>query len=358
MRAFFSSIVIESNGSDLRYRFSNRELFRTICGVADAGIAHLEELLSVKLIPRGHSFLIHSDQSDRVDFARLYFDALSRQYSRNGDRLPEHFDTHYLYRLLKQEQTDAAALAANAEEGDPTAYVRQKIFTNYRGRPIHARTRRQAEFFRSMMDNAITVCIGPAGTGKTFLSVASACRMMFEGDMERVILTRPAVEAGESLGYLPGDLTQKVDPYLRPLYDALYECIGFEKVGDFLSTRKIEVAPLAFMRGRTLNDSIAILDEAQNCTIAQLKMFLTRLGRNSRMCLSGDITQIDLTPGRSGLLKVARMLEGMEGVGIIRFGREDIIRNPMVEKIVRVFEENVPDEDRAPGDPAQGEVSS
>ncbi|MCB1309906.1 MAG: PhoH family protein, partial [Leptospiraceae bacterium] len=156
------------------------------------------------------------------------------------------------------------------------------------------------------------------------------------------------------LGFLPGDLAQKVDPYLRPLYDALYECLGPEKVHDLMSARRIEIAPLAFMRGRTLNDSIVILDEAQNCTVAQLKMFLTRLGRNSRMCLSGDITQIDLLPGKSGLIRTVNLLRSLRGVGIIEFQNEDIVRNPMVEDIVRAFQKEAgepmgADED-APGE--------
>ncbi|MEQ9365424.1 MAG: PhoH family protein, partial [Leptospirales bacterium] len=151
----------------------------------------------------------------------------------------------------------------------------------------------------------------------------------------------------ESLGYLPGDLVQKVDPYLRPLYDALYECLGTERVHDLINTRKIEIAPLAFMRGRTLNDSVVVLDEAQNCTVAQLKMFLTRLGRNSCMCLSGDVTQVDLPRGKSGLPLAIEILENIPGIGVVRFGGEDIIRNPLIERITRAFENHNPGEQQA-----------
>ena len=216
----------------------------------------------------------------------------------------------------------------------------ETVFKTINGKPIKARTERQAEYVASLLQNEITICIGPAGTGKTFLSIAAACRMFINGDKERLVLTRPAVEAGESLGYLPGDLVQKVDPYLRPLYDALYECLGTERVHDLINTRKIEIAPLAFMRGRTLNDSVVVLDEAQNCTVAQLKMFLTRLGRNSCMCLSGDVSQVDLPRGKSGLPLTVQILNNIPGIGIVRFSGEDIIRNPLIERIAQAFDEH------------------
>ena len=188
------------------------------------------------------------------------------------------------------------------------------------------------------MKNLITFGVGPAGTGKTFLSIAVACRMLQSGEIDRLVLTRPAVEAGESLGFLPGDLTQKVDPYLRPIYDALHECIGFERVQVLISLNKIEIAPIAFMRGRTLNNSFIILDEAQNCTVSQLKMFLTRIGKNSRMSLSGDVTQIDLERGRSGLEKVLSIMKDTPQIGIMFLEKEDITRHPLVSVIVDKFE--------------------
>ena len=188
------------------------------------------------------------------------------------------------------------------------------------------------------MENMISFAIGPAGTGKTFLAVAVACRLLQAGEIERIVLTRPAVEAGESLGFLPGDLIQKVDPYLRPIYDALYECIGYEKTQELLSINKIEIAPIAFMRGRTLAHSFIILDEAQNCTNAQLKMFLTRLGKNSRMSVSGDVTQVDLTQANSGLAKIVGLFKKTPQIGVVEFQKEDISRHPLVEVIVKKFE--------------------
>jgi phosphate starvation-inducible PhoH-like protein len=213
-----------------------------------------------------------------------------------------------------------------------------KIFTTFRGKPIYPRTARQADFISSILRNPITISQGPAGTGKTFLSIVAACRMLSAGLVERLVLTRPAVEAGESLGFLPGDMVQKVDPYLRPIYDALYECLGTDRANEFIASRKVEIAPLAFMRGRTLGHSFVVLDEAQNCTLLQLKMFLTRMGRESRMCVSGDISQIDLPPGRSGLGRTIEILENVEGVGFVEFGREDIVRSAMVQRIVDAFE--------------------
>ncbi len=288
------------------FEFANKELFRALCGVADQSLPPLEAMLAVRLIPRGHAFLVQSESAEKVEFAVAFFRALQDKYHENGTPLPEAFDTSYLYRQMKKRSDLKLATATDFEP--------MTVFTAFNGRPIQTRTLRQNEYVRSMLENPITMCLGPAGTGKTFLSIAAACRLMQQGEQDRLVITRPAVEAGESLGFLPGDLAQKVEPYLRPLYDALYECIGFERVNDLMSARRIEIAPLAYMRGRTLNDSIIILDEGQNCTLPQLKMFLTRLGRNSRISLSGDVTQIDLPPGKSGLSRAVRILREIEGV--------------------------------------------
>lgn len=320
---------------ELRFEFSGQdghELFRALCGVADSRVGPLGELLGVNLVPRGHAFKIQSEHPENIEFAAQFFRELGKQY-RAGGAIPEEFDTRYLYRIMKRKGS-----AADLKLAEEPGFKKETIFTAFNGRPIAPRTLKQAEFADSILHNDITVCLGPAGTGKTFLSIAAACRLLNGAEQNRLIITRPAVEAGESLGFLPGDLAQKVDPYLRPLYDALYECLGVERVHDLINSRRIEIAPLAYMRGRTLNESIVILDEAQNCTLAQLKMFLTRLGRKSRMCLSGDITQIDLPAGKSGFMRAARILEKIDGVGCIEFGKEDIIRNPLVERIVEAFE--------------------
>jgi phosphate starvation-inducible PhoH-like protein len=218
---------------------------------------------------------------------------------------------------------------------------RQVLAISRSGRPLRPRTPRQKAFVEAIEHHDLTIAIGPAGTGKTFLATIQAVRLLQERRVERIVLTRPAVEAGERLGFLPGDLQQKVDPYLRPLYDALHNLLGRERSEQLQEKGVIEVAPLAYMRGRTLADAFVILDEAQNTTPAQMRMTLTRLGENSRMVVTGDITQIDLPPGQpSGLLEAARVLEGVEGVAICRFGNADVVRHPLVQRLVRAYEQH------------------
>ena len=214
----------------------------------------------------------------------------------------------------------------------------QVLATSRSGRPVRPRTLRQKAFVEAIERHDLTLAIGPAGTGKTFLATVQAVRMLQERKVERLILTRPAVEAGERLGFLPGDLQQKVDPYLRPLYDALHSLLGNERTAQLLEKGTIEVAPLAYMRGRTLADAFVILDEAQNTTCAQMRMALTRLGENSRMVVTGDTTQIDLPPGQlSGLVEAAQVLQGVEGVAICRFGDADVVRHPLVQRLVQAY---------------------
>jgi phosphate starvation-inducible PhoH-like protein len=218
---------------------------------------------------------------------------------------------------------------------------RQVLAVSSSGRPLRPRTPRQKTFLEAIERHDLTIAIGPAGTGKTFLATMQAVRLLQERRVERIVLTRPAVEAGERLGFLPGDLQQKVDPYLRPLYDALHTLLGRERSEQLQEKGVIEVAPLAYMRGRTLADAFVILDEAQNTTPGQMRMTLTRLGENSRMVVTGDITQIDLPPGQpSGLLEAARVLEGVEGVSICRFSEADVVRHPLVQRLVRAYEQH------------------
>lgn len=209
-----------------------------------------------------------------------------------------------------------------------------------RNRQIFPKTINQNRYLQEIRKHSVVMGIGPSGTGKTYLTVAMAVESLLSGEVKRIILTRPAVEAGESLGYLPGDLTEKINPYLRPLYDALYDMIGPERVERYIENGKIEIAPLAYMRGRTLNSAFAILDEAQNSSVTQMKMFLTRLGFGSKMVITGDITQVDLPePKKSGLLISAEILDGIDkDIKIVRFNNADIVRNPLVSKIINAYE--------------------
>lgn len=214
----------------------------------------------------------------------------------------------------------------------------QVLATSITGRPLRPRTLRQNSYVEAIEHHDLTLAIGPAGTGKTFLATILAVRMLQERKVERLVLTRPAVEAGERLGFLPGDLQQKVDPYLRPLYDALHGLLGQERTAQLLEKGVIEVAPLAFMRGRTLADAFVILDEAQNTTCAQMRMVLTRLGENARMVVTGDTTQVDLPPGQlSGLVEAAQVLQGVEGVAICQFTDADVVRHPLVQRLVQAY---------------------
>lgn len=206
---------------------------------------------------------------------------------------------------------------------------------------IKGRGDNQVQYLKQIQTGDLTLGVGPAGTGKTYLAVACAVNALEKDDVERILLVRPAVEAGERLGFLPGDLAQKIDPYLRPMYDALYEMMGVERVGKLLERNIIEIAPLAYMRGRTLNDAFIILDEAQNTTIDQMKMFLTRIGFGSKAVVTGDITQVDLPHDKlSGLRHAMELLSNMEGIGITRFGAHDVVRHPLVKKIVKAYEED------------------
>ena len=209
---------------------------------------------------------------------------------------------------------------------------------------VIARSKKQSDYIKALTNNDITVALGPAGTGKSFLAVSVAMTMLFEKKVEKIILSRPAVEAGEKLGFLPGDMKEKVDPYLRPLYDALYDLFGYEKINKKIETGEIEIAPLAFMRGRTLKNSFAILDEAQNATLTQIKMFLTRIGENSKIVVNGDPSQIDLiNKSQSGLVKTKKIINKIKKIKLIEFDHRDVVRHPLVTKIIQAFNKNIDD---------------
>jgi len=248
------------------------------------------------------------------------------------------------YPLTERDILDAVRIVAK----DPQAslkdfYLSSTVETSVL-KLVQPRSLNQKFFLEAISQNDMVFAIGPAGTGKTYLSVGMACAYFLEHRLRRIVLTRPAVEAGERLGFLPGDILQKVDPYLRPLYDALHDILGFERVQKLIERSSIEIAPLAFMRGRTLNDSFIILDEAQNTTPEQMKMFLTRMGFSSKVVCTGDVTQIDLPPGKeSGLKQSRRILQGIPGIAFVDFDERDVVRHSLVSEIIAAYERNRPE---------------
>ena len=243
--------------------------------------------------------------------------------------------------ITEQNVRYVISLVRAGQEDRISELTQDVICISSKGRPIKPKTIGQKKYIESVLKNTITIGVGPAGTGKTYLAVAAAVAAFRERKVNRIILTRPAVEAGERLGFLPGDLQSKVDPYLRPLYDALFDMLGAETYQKYLERGNIEVAPLAYMRGRTLDDSFIILDEAQNTTPEQMKMFLTRLGFNSKMVITGDITQIDLPDGkRSGLRDVLKILKNVDDIAQIRFNELDVVRHKLVQEIIKAYEKN------------------
>jgi len=297
------------------------ERLANLCGPMDQNLRTLELRLGVELRNRGALFSIRGPERDR-ERAAEYLRAL---YQRTAETVLDQAQLH----LILPELSDAAADAA--QDGTDV------IIRTKRGL-IRGRGTNQARYLSAIKRFDINFGVGPAGTGKTYLAVACAVDALEQNRVQRLILVRPAVEAGERLGFLPGDLTQKVDPYLRPLYDALYEMQGVEKVARLIERNVIEVAPLAFMRGRTLNDAFVILDEAQNTTVEQMKMFLTRIGFGSTAVITGDVTQIDLPKTTlSGLKHSIKVLHGVEGISFTYFEAQDVVRHPLVQRIVRAY---------------------
>ena len=308
----------------------NRRL-ASLCGALDANIRQIEAALDVAIARRGEKFLLTGGR-ERIDLASR---VLNRFYAKaHNDLSVEEIQLGIVEMTHAQNQ---------AREGKAThigvAPVDEEIALHTRRADLRARTEHQAQYIKQIQTHDISFGVGPAGTGKTYLAVACAVDA-FERDLvKRIVLTRPAVEAGEKLGFLPGDLSQKVDPYLRPLYDALYELLGFDKVNRMFERQQIEVAPLAFMRGRTLNHSFISLDEAQNTTPEQMKMFLTRIGFGTKAVITGDVTQVDLKHGTlSGLIDARNVLHGIRGIGFTIFQANDVVRHPLVQTIVTAYE--------------------
>ncbi len=297
-----------------------------LCGALDENLRQIETGFNVKITQRGERFSIKGEQARRAASALRHF------YAQADEPLP--IDAIQLG-IVEFTQRPDAAQAANLPPA-PTLMTRKTALTG--------RTPRQIEYLRNITTHDITFGLGPAGTGKTYLAVACAVDALERHQVDRLILTRPAVEAGERLGFLPGDLAQKVDPYLRPLYDALYDLLGFDKVGKLFERGTIEIAPLAFMRGRTLNHAFIILDEAQNTTPEQMKMFLTRIGMGARAVVTGDLSQVDLPRNqKSGLRIASKVLSEVRGIAFTRFQKEDVVRHPLVARIVEAYDAHQPD---------------
>ncbi len=301
------------------------EDFYTIVGHHEENLKKIAEILNVRLGSRGNEIMI-SGSIENEERAKQFFKELE-DLVKSGHKLTKADVDMYMTQLSAGRD---AKIKESAEE----------IVTTYRGKKIVAKTPTQRKYIQAIRENDIVFGVGPAGTGKTYLAVAAAVAHFKKGKINRVILTRPAVEAGEKLGFLPGTLQEKIDPYLKPLYDALFEMIEPEKVNSFLERNIFEIAPLAYMRGRTLNDAFIILDEAQNTTREQMKMFLTRLGFGSKVVITGDITQIDLpSKEKSGLVEALKILRGIKGIEIVEFSREDVVRHRLVQEIIRAYEE-------------------
>ncbi|MCG6873030.1 MAG: PhoH family protein [Gammaproteobacteria bacterium] len=292
-----------------------------LCGELNGHLRQIEERLQVRIANRGNVFSVSGEQAAQA--ARV----LRELYEDASDISLSPSDVHLALQQVRGEQ-------AEPESDEAAAGIRT------RKRLVRPRNPRQGQYLRNIVSHDINFGVGPAGTGKTYLAVACASEALDQQRVARIILVRPAVEAGERLGFLPGDLEQKVDPYLRPLYDALYEMQGFDRVGRLQDRGVIEIAPLAYMRGRTLNEAFIILDEAQNTTVEQMKMFLTRIGFGSTAVITGDITQTDLPRGQtSGLRHAIEVLRDLNGISQTRFHSSDVVRHPLVQRIVEAYEE-------------------
>jgi phosphate starvation-inducible PhoH-like protein len=312
--------MTKAPAQEVRFSPVDNARLANLCGPVDANLRQIETALDVTIARRGERFSISGPREKASQAAQ----ALRRFYEHSArDLTVEDIQLGLVEIAHPRKPTDTEA---------PALMIPRRT-------ELTARTPRQAQYLQNMRNFDITFCLGPAGTGKTFLAVAAAVDALERDSVKRIVLTRPAVEAGEKLGFLPGDLAAKVDPYLRPLYDALYDLMGYEKVNRSFERGAIELAPLAFMRGRTLNHSFVILDEAQNTTPEQMKMFLTRIGFGSKAVVTGDVTQIDLAKGQpSGLVDARAVLDGVRGIAMTEFQSEDVVRHPLVQAIVDAYD--------------------
>lgn len=323
-------IVPASDITHIVLAFDDNRLAGNLFGQFDQNLALIEQRLGIEVVARGNQVTIKGPH-DACETARTTLETLYHRLKTGGDLEPGDIEGS-----LRMAQASEGQLTLPTLEKDGRLALAQ---VSTRKRTVVARTPAQDAYIRAMDRADLIFGLGPAGTGKTFLAVAYAATLLERGDVARLILSRPAVEAGERLGFLPGDMREKIDPYLRPLYDSLYEMMPPEKVERGLTSGMIEVAPLAFMRGRTLSNAVVILDEAQNTTSMQMKMFLTRLGENSKMIVTGDPSQVDLPPGQvSGLREAVSLLDEVEGVATIQFTDADVVRHELVARIVRAYD--------------------
>lgn len=323
------SVLPETNPAslDLLLEPADNARLANLCGQFDEHLRQIEQTLGVEINNRGNHFRVIGEANQVQAAANV----LRQLYAATAEERIRRESVHLCLRQAGMKDVPVKHVASEADE--------EIIIVTREGR-IHGRGLNQQHYLRNIADHDLTFGIGPAGTGKTYLAVASAVAALNRDQVRRLVLVRPAVEAGERLGFLPGNMAEKVDPYLRPIYDALYDMLGFERVTRLQEQGVIEVAPLAFMRGRTLNEAFVILDEAQNTTVEQMKMFLTRIGFGSRTVVTGDITQVDIPkPQRSGLRDAVELLRDMDGVSFTFFTAADVVRHPLVQRIVSAYEQ-------------------
>jgi len=323
-----SLIIKKIDSTTINIQITNNEMLMTIVGEFNQNLKELEKLTNTNIFFRGNSITCKGKEANLKDFSEAIKFLINK----------------YLLTNFIEKGDIVLSVKKNMKLEESNVQSFKQLIKTPRSSVI-ARSKKQSDYIKALKENDIVISLGPAGTGKSFLAVSVAVSLLMEKKVERVILSRPAVEAGEKLGFLPGDMKEKVDPYLRPLYDALYELFGSDKIDKKIATGEIEIAPLAFMRGRTLKNCFAILDEAQNATETQIKMFLTRIGENSKLVVNGDPSQIDLiNKSQSGLIKSKNILKGLNEIKIIEFDHTDVVRHPLVSKIIRAYQKKSTDD--------------
>ena len=321
-------IIRKIDSETINIQITNNTMLMSIVGQFDQNLKELEKLTNTVIFFRGNSITCKGNEENLKDFSEAIKFLISK----------------YLLTNLIEKGDIILSVKKNMKPEESNVKSFKQLIKTPR-KSVIARSEKQSDYIKALKENDIVMSLGPAGTGKSFLAVSVAVTLLMDKKIERVILSRPAVEAGEKLGFLPGDMKEKVDPYLRPLYDALYELFGSNKIDKMIETGEIEIAPLAFMRGRTLKNCFAILDEAQNATETQIKMFLTRIGENSKLVINGDPSQIDLiNKSQSGLINSKNILKDLNEVKIIEFDHTDVVRHPLVSKIIRAYQNNSTDD--------------